>query len=91
MQSQTTWANTLKSLRENNETLVLTAVSNLQTIFTHDTITLITPNQSIHDILKKHQDKLGNVIIKLKKQETHELTTEQKLKNLFGEKLRIEV
>ena len=80
----------LKRLREENEVIILSAVSNIQTIFTHDTITLITPNQSVFEILKKHQEKLSPAIIKLKNQESKILTKEQKLKNLFGEKLKIE-
>ena len=90
MESKTNWANTLRRLRETNDTILLSAVSNLQTIFTHDTITLIAPNKSIYDILTKYQTKLGPVTIKLKNQTKQELTIEQKLQNLFGDKLKIE-
>jgi len=86
MQSREQWAIILKRLRESNETVILAAVSNLQTIFTHDTITLIAPNKTTFDILNKYAVKLAPALIKLKTTETQQLTIEQKLKNLFGDK-----
>ena len=90
MQSRADWADTLKQLRQNGEVILLQAVSNLQTTFTHDTVTLIAPNKSVHDLLTKNREKLGGAIIKLKQSETREITTEQKLKNMFGDKIKIE-
>jgi len=89
MQSQSEWANILKVLRETDPVL-LGVVSNIQTVFTHETITIIATNKGVFDILNKNADKLGGAIIKMKKQEKAGLTLEQKLRGLFGDKLKIE-
>ena len=92
MQTREQWATTLKELREQEEHVLLGILSDIPVTFTHDTITIIAPNKSTFDILEKHRDALGaQVILKLKKHEEKILTTEQKLRNLFGDKLAVDV
>jgi len=88
--SQATWVNVLKQLREGGDVVLLSAVSNLSVVFTHETITVVAPNKSMYEFLTKNTAKLGGAIIKLKTAAQKELTVEQKLKGLFGEKLKVE-
>jgi len=91
METRNQWAITLKNLRETGDCVILGAVQNVQTIFTHDNIIIITPNKSSFDMLTKYREKLGgNVVIRMKKTEDAELTIEQKLVQIFGDHLKIE-
>ena len=98
METREIWAHVLKCLRENNEHVLLSALSNLAVIFTHDSITIIAANRSILDLLLKHKDVLNKyagkkelINIKLIKQDKKEMTLEQKLAKIFGDKLVVEV
>ena len=99
METREIWAHILKFLRENGENILLSAISNLQIIFTRETITIISPNSAVYDLLIKHQSifdtyagKSGLVNIKkVTKQEKPQMTLEQKLAKIFGDKLIIEV
>ena len=98
METQKIWAKVLKCLRENNEQMLLSVVSNLQIIFTHETITIFAQNKSTFDILTKYKDILDlysgnkNIInIKMFKQSKEQISIEKKLINFFGDKLEIDV
>ena len=92
METRKIWAGILKKLRESGESAVFAAVSNLPVVFTHESITLITTNKAVFDLLDKNQSVFGSelVRIKLKNKEKQDSSIEQKLINLFGDKLEIE-
>jgi len=92
------WAQVLKKLRENNEQILLSSISNLQVIFTRESITIIVLNKTIYDLLIKNKyifDKYTGekdlIVIKMTKQEKKQLTLKQKLEKIFGDKLVVEV
>jgi len=92
------WAGVLKSLRENKEPVLLGACSDPDDIeFTRDYINLTTSSESIFLIWKKYQDILNKYaggdyiqIFLKKKTHGHNKTTE-KLREIFGDKLKVEV
>ena len=93
METRDKWIKVLKTLRESGEVVLLNAVSNVQTTFTHDTITIITQNQTTYEILKKQKSLLEkhvdpvHLVIKMKQTNTlGTLTIEQKLAKIFGDK-----
>ena len=92
------WAQVLKKLRENNEQILLSSISNLQVIFTRESITIIVLNKTIYDLLiknkyifDKYTGKKDLIVIKMTKQEKKQLTLKQKLEKIFGDKLVVEV
>ena len=91
METRNTWAETLKRLRESGELVLLGVLGNLPVTFTHESITITAPNKGVYDMLFKNQKTLGDVQIKLKSAEHRNLTVEQKLQHLLGDKLKIEV
>ena len=90
-QTSRLWANVLKRVRESGDEILLSILSNLFVTYTTEAIILTAPNKGIYEILEKNRDKLGCdlIQIKLKKPDDKDLTTEQKLVNLFGEKLEL--
>ena len=90
METRDKWANTLKMLREREEHVLLSAVSNLSVSFTHDSIILTASNQSVFEILKDNKNLLPPET-KIKRREKSERTksVEQKLRDIFGNKLEI--
>jgi len=90
------WAKVLKGLRENNESVLFGACSDLRDIeFTGNEIIIHAHNESVYGILKKHLSTLnkyaGGQYIDLQrgKQENSKQQTIEKLRELFGEKLQI--
>jgi len=92
MQTRELWICALKKLRETNEVVLLNAVSNVHTTFTHDTIIITAPNQTAFEIIKKHLNILKQytnntaIEIKVKPEQKFSLTLEQKLEKIFGDK-----
>ena len=93
METREQWAAILKRLRETGEHVLIGVLSNLTVTFTHDTITIIAPNQGIFNMLVKYKDTIDcdTVFFRLKISEEKNLTIEQKLQYLFGEKLEVDV
>ena len=91
VQTQDEWVQVLKTLRERDESILHGIVSNLQIIFTHDTITLVAPNRGVAEILEKNRAALASDKIKIRLREKPEknITLEQKLANLFGDKYTV--
>ena len=90
METRELWAATLKTLREGGEHVLLGVLSNLTVTFTHDSVTILTPNMGVYDILAKYHTFFSSDKIKIKLKDTNsKLTIEQKLLNLFGERCTI--
>jgi len=89
------WANVLKSLRGNNETLLHAVCSDVSVDFIDEYIFISTCNDGALKLLTKHLALLnkyaGGDYIKLVKPETHcpQNSTAEKLKKVFGDKLKI--
>jgi len=95
METRDLWASTLKRLRESTDDgarFLLALVSNIPVSFTHDQIILTAPNKSTADILEKNRTGFGVecLVIRLRPSTERTLTTEEKLKNFFGENVVIE-
>jgi len=92
------WAKVLKSLRENAESVLFGACSDLHDIeFTSNEIIIHAHNESVYGILKKHLAALNKyaggeyIDLQLAKKDTYKTQTIENLKKLFGDKLKIEV
>ena len=91
------WAKVLKSLRENGESVLFGACSDLGDIeFTSDCVIITAHNESVYAILKKHLPTLNKyaggpyIDLKLAKKDTYKTDVIEKLKELFGDKLKVE-
>jgi len=93
METRDAWSNTLKNLRQSGDTILLSALSNIQAIFTHDTIVLLATNKGVFEILNQNKEKLkpNNITLEIKQKKHYEeaLTTEKKLLNFFGDKITV--
>ena len=94
METRSEWAQILKRLRDAGEDVILSVISNLDVTFTHDAINVYTEVKSTYDMLSRNIAVFGSSLVKLhhrpKSKDAH-ITTEQKLSNLFGERLFVEV
>jgi len=91
------WAKVLKGLRENGESVLFGACSDLRDIeFTTDFVIITVYNESVYAILKKHLTTLNKyaggayIELHLAKKDIDKTRTIEKLKELFGDKLKIE-
>ena len=98
METREIWAKVLRVLREKNDQFLLAALSDLQIVFTHDSITITASNPGVFEILKKYQAALdsyagkeGLIKIRLQQKTPAAKTVEQKLGEIFGDKLEIVV
>ena len=90
METQRDWAKTLRSLRENGNDFLLNAISNVPISFTHDTIIMHAPNESIAELVNRKKELFPeNLKIRLPHHEQKIETMEQKLQKLFGERLEV--
>ena len=91
MQKQ--WGNTLRTLRENGDTMLHAACANLQLVdFTEDTIEVTCRDDATFNLLTKHRAKLGsNVNIHKYKPSALMNKNEiiEKLEEIFGDKLAV--
>ena len=93
-----TWANVLKKLRENKEPVLLGACSDPDDIeFTRDYINLTTYNESVFMLWQKYLDTLNKyaggdyIRVFLKKRADRNNKTVEKLREIFGDKLKVEI
>jgi len=88
METQTLWAKTLRTLREKNETVLVTAISNLPISFTADTITLTISNPAVRALVEKEKALLPDCLsIKNPRPHHAKMTLTEKMEKLFGDKL----
>jgi len=91
------WGNVLKKLRENDEAVLIGACSDLRDIeFTNELINITAHNDTVYGILKKYIDVLnkyagGQYIQVMPPKKKGNKQTIEKLRELFGDKLKVEV
>ena len=90
------WARVLKGLRENNESVLFGACSDLRDIeFTGNEIIIHAHNESVYGILKKHLGTLNKyaggqyIDLQLAKKDAYKTQVIENLKELFGDKLQV--
>ena len=91
------WALVLKKLRENNESALFGACSDLRDIeFTTNDIIIYAHNETVYAILTKHLGTLNKyaggqyITINLAKRDASRRQTIERLKEIFGEKLKVD-
>ncbi|MCL2228280.1 MAG: hypothetical protein FWC00_00455 [Firmicutes bacterium] len=94
METRSDWAQILKRLRDASEEVILSVISNLDVTFTHDAINIYVEVKSTYDMLVKNQAVFDSDKVKIHyrpKSKNAHITMEQKLGNLFGDRLFVEV
>ena len=98
LETQKIWGNILKAIRDEGDVTLLSATSDVVVTFTHDMIRLVVGSRTVYTLLNKYKFKLDKVagnsnIVHIVLEQKHERmkTLEEKLCEMFGDKLVVKV
>ena len=90
------WARVLRILRDNDESILHSACSNIDVEFTNDEIILTTASETVVQVLQRYHGKLNEyaggqyIKINLGGRTKNRREVVEKLREIFGEKLKVQ-